>query len=216
MGGAIHKKSGRYISKFIFLSFCGSIQNLNKETLRSILTASGLWYFFFGEWFFSKQEVTFEYSRCQLLTQAVQNHLKYFLQLQLHSTHDVGTQNPENTPQTWNFSPLFLGKTCVMPHVWTLKKENSSHSLNSKGCELDYGCTRAFNKANRASLEVNESSARTSKKVEEGFSQRSPLVAFKTFFKKTNWQNLHAVRIDLLSSFNIFSYDSQILRNERF
>ena len=132
MGGAIYKKSGRYISKFIFLSFCGSIQNLNKETLRSILTASGLWYFFFGEWFFSKQEVTFEYSRCQLLTQAVQNHLKYFLQLQLHSKHDVGTQNPENTPQTWNFSPLFLGKTCGMPHVCTLKKGKLTPELEFK------------------------------------------------------------------------------------
>ena len=114
------------------------------------------------------------------------------------------------------FLPFSWGKRALCLMCAPSKRENSPHSLNSKGCELDHGCTRAFNKANRASLEVNESSARTSKKVEEGFSQRSPLVAFKTFFKKTNWQNLHAVRIDLLSSFNIFSYDSQILRNERF
>ena len=132
MGGAISKKSGRYISKFIFLSFCGSIQILHKETLRSILMASGLCYLFFGEWFFSKQEVTFEYSGCQLLTQAVQNHLKYFLQLQLHSKHDLATQNCETTLKNLYFSPLFLGKTCVMPHVCTLKKGKLPPELEFK------------------------------------------------------------------------------------
>ena len=71
-------------------------------------------------------------NRCQLLTQGVQNHFKYFLQLQLHSKHDVGTQNPENTPQTWNFCPLFLGKTCVMPHVCTLKKGKLPSELEFK------------------------------------------------------------------------------------
>ena len=132
MVGAVCKKSGRYISKFIFLSFCGSIQILHKEALRSILTASGLCYFFFGEWFFSRQEVKFEYSDCQLLTQAVQNQTKYFLRLQLHSTHDFATQNPETTPERWNFSPPFQGKTCVMPHVCTLKKGKLPPELEFK------------------------------------------------------------------------------------